>query len=83
VLLSGEKMDANTSSPYINKIYVEYSNWIGKMKGLDKEILEKHKEKMFVTYDTVESFFKDWMGETSENRRKYIKLLSDILRLIE
>ena len=76
-------MEKSSSQPYINRIYEEYSTWVGKMKTLDKDILEKQKEKIFVTYDVVECFFRNWMEETSENRRKYAKLLSDILRLVE
>ena len=65
-----------------DKMFDVYFDWVNKMSKLDEESLEQYKERLFITYDSIESFFKTWMKDNSENRRRYFKLLANILKLV-
>jgi hypothetical protein len=64
-----------------DKMFKVFSDWVQKVSTMDPTGRIRYQQKLFATYDAIDSFFRNWMDDTSENRRKYLKLLSDILRL--
>ena len=67
--------------PDIEKWFKVYSSWVKQLEKYPKQALESLQDRILSTYDVVESFFKTWMENNSENRRRYFKLLSEILKL--
>lgn len=67
--------------PDIEKLFEVYSSWVKQLEKYPKQALESLQDRILSTYDVVESFFKTWMENNSENRRRYFKLLSEILKL--
>ncbi len=67
--------------PDIEKLFQVYMEWVEQVQKYPKKVLESFQERILATYDTVESFFSNWMDNSSENRRRYLKLLSELLKL--
>ncbi len=67
--------------PEIEKLFNVYMDWVEQVQKYPEQVLKSIHDRLLATYDTVESFFKNWMENTSENRRRYFRLLSEILKL--
>lgn len=67
----------------IENLFDVYLNWISNFRKLDKEIISRYQNKILETYDTVYFFFQSWMENTSKNRHKFLKLLSELLKLTQ
>lgn len=65
----------------ITNLFNVYFEWVENLRKLDKEILKKYHDRILMSYDAVDAFFKTWMENNKENRHKYLKLLSEILKL--
>jgi hypothetical protein len=67
--------------PDIEKLFKVYMDWVEQLQKYPKKVLESFQDRILATYDTVDNFFQNWMENNSENRRKYLKLLSELLKL--